>query len=72
MADLGSKEALKTSINGKIFTNTTFEVSAEDIRSSFEDTIDTICTNATVLASYAELETLVTNSQLVVGEMYGP
>lgn len=70
MADLGSKEALKTSINGKIFTNTTFEVSAEDIRSSFEDTIDTICTNATVLASYAELETLVTNSQLVVGEMY--
>ncbi len=70
MADLGSKGALKTSINGKIFTNTTFEVSAEDIRSSFEDTIDTLCGNVVVMPSYSDLSILVSSSSLEPGNIY--
>ena len=70
MADLGSKSALKTSIDGKIFTNTTFEVSAEDIRSSFEDTIDTLCGKVEIMASYADLATLVGSSSLEPGTIY--
>jgi hypothetical protein len=70
MADLGSCEVLKTVVNGRIFTNTTFEVSAEDIRSSFEDTIDTLCGNVTVMPSYADLNNLVINSKLEAGGIY--
>lgn len=70
MADLGSKGALKTSIDAKIYTNTTFQVSAEDIRSSFEDTIDTLCGNVVTMASYAALSNLVNNSALEPGNIY--
>lgn len=42
MADLGNTTALKADIDSKVFDNNTFEVSAEDLRSSFEDTIDTL------------------------------
>lgn len=70
MADLGSKSALKTSINNKVFTNTNYEVSAEDIRSSFEDTIDTLKLGVITMASYAALKTLVTNSELEPGMWY--
>lgn len=70
MADLGSKSALKTSIDAKIYTNTTFQVSAEDIRSSFEDTIDTLCGNVVVVGSYANLAILVNNGSLIAGNIY--
>lgn len=70
MADLGSKSALKTSVNNRVFTNTSFETSSEDIRSSFEDTIDTLKLGVINVASYAALKTLVTNSQLEVGMWY--
>jgi hypothetical protein len=42
MADLGNIQDLKDSIDDKIYDNNTFDVSAEDIRSSFEDTVDTL------------------------------
>jgi hypothetical protein len=70
MADLGSKSALKISIDNKVFTNTNYEVSAEDIRSSFEDTIDTLKLGIVAMASYADLKTLVTNSRLEPGMWY--
>jgi hypothetical protein len=70
MADLGSKSALKISIDNKVFTNTNYEVSAEDIRSSFEDTIDTLKLGIVTMASYADLKTLVTNSRLEPGMWY--
>lgn len=70
MADLGSKTALKASIDFKIFTNTNFEVSAEDIRSSFEDTIDTLGGTLIDVGSYGDLTNLVSNNLLEAGTFY--
>lgn len=72
MADLGSKEALKAAIDARIFTNTTFETSSEDIRSSFEDTIDTLGAENIVYepVTYNELVTLIGAGDLVPGSFY--
>lgn len=72
MADLGSKSALKASIDNKIFTNTSFEVSAEDLRSSFEDTIDTLCARAVSFeeTTYDDLVSLINTGGLFPGTFY--
>lgn len=61
MADLGNCPDLKTSIDNKIYTNPTFDVSAEDIRSSFEDTIDTLCAKIDLLEEGSGCEVLEIN-----------
>lgn len=72
MADLGSIEALKAAIAARIFANTTFEVSADDIDESFIDTIDTLSPSFSAFndTNYGDLSTAIANSTLVPGAFY--
>lgn len=72
MSDLGSKTALKAAIDARIYTNVSFDVSAEDIRSAFEDTIDTLCARnvSFIETTYGDLVNLINTNSLVQGNFY--